>query len=86
MGRPNNELLFIESKKAHPIEKVSDGVYVSCFQFSLKEYIRARRIYCSTYHQSECHEALTVAELVLTEGYLYLSSAFAIIALMLEYS
>ena len=92
MGRPNNELneiYVMESKKACRILKVTNGVYVSCSQLLLSEYVRARRIYCSTYHQSQClmcDRILTVAEIVLAEGYVNLSRAFSMVAPNAKYT
>ena len=92
VGRPNNELneiYVMESKKACRILKVTNGVYVSCSQLLLCEYVRARRTYCSTYHQSQClvcDRILTVAEIVLAEGYVNLSCAFSMVSPNAKYT
>ena len=92
MGRPDNELLDIystELRKACLVKKLMDGVYLSCSQLSLHEYIRACRTYCSARHQSHCivcPRMLTVAELVKTEGYIQLSRAFNIVSPNIKYT
>lgn len=86
MGRPHRDLLDIYTAEArsHPVfEKVGNGVYVSHSRLSLKDYIVCSKFYYSTHHQSQCKSCpkmLAVAELVMAEGYLYLSRAFHIVS------
>lgn len=84
MGRHKQELVHIfksEKKKLcdPSARRISDTIYVFLFRLSTKQYVLAHSIYCSSKHQTACHECevlLAVCRQVLKCGYAKLSECF----------
>ena len=84
MGRPIDELVRVylsQCKKQLSVpQQVADGIYVSPFcDLTLSEYVSVRDVYCKSRHPrgcSKCLATLKVAELILSQGYTTLPSAF----------
>ena len=80
MGRPLNDLLLCYSSEKKGLSKEFKNVYVSGIcGLSLCEYVSACTANCVKFHMTPCKKCngmLTVAKIVLYNGYCMLLEAF----------